>query len=287
VKDANNNLTAYVYDGFDRLAQTNFPSATLSAGVANSADNEQYGYDAAGNRTSLKKRDGSVIGFSFDALNREVVKDIPGGAAADVYSGYDLLNRKLYARFASAGGSGIDYAYDMAGRLTSETTFGKAMAFQYDAASNRTRVTWADGYYAAYGYDALNRATTIGENGATSGLGLLASYSYDNLGRRTGIARGNGTSTSYGYDSASRLTSLAQAMPGGFNSQTWGFTYSPASQVLTRTASNDNYSWTAHPNSDSQTMTPDGLNRDAAIVAASGYDLNQNLIVRTPAMLSP
>ncbi|MDO9222491.1 MAG: RHS repeat domain-containing protein [Caulobacter sp.] len=46
--------------------------------------------------------------------------------------------------FASAGGSGIVWGCDSAGRNTSESTFGKTMAYQYDLAGNRTRVTWPD-----------------------------------------------------------------------------------------------------------------------------------------------
>ena len=57
VTDANGNYAQLAYDGFDRLAQWTFPSPT-TRGQANPSDYEQYGYDADGNRTSLRKRDG-------------------------------------------------------------------------------------------------------------------------------------------------------------------------------------------------------------------------------------
>jgi len=41
---------------------------------------EQYGYDANSNRTSLRKRSGQTINYTYDVLNRETLKDIPGGA---------------------------------------------------------------------------------------------------------------------------------------------------------------------------------------------------------------
>lgn len=50
-----------------------------------------------------------------------------------------------------------------------------------------------------YAYDALNRITSVNENGATSGVGVLASYSYNPLSQRTGVTRGNGGSSTYGY----------------------------------------------------------------------------------------
>jgi hypothetical protein len=37
--------------------------------------------------------------------------------------------------------------------------------FLLDLGGNKTRTTWADGYYVTYAYDALNRMTTATENG--------------------------------------------------------------------------------------------------------------------------
>ena len=65
-----------------------------------------------------------------------------GGAAYSVYTDYDLAGRPTHAHFTSRTGTGVDYAYDTAGRETSETTFSKAMAYQWDLAGHRTRVTW-------------------------------------------------------------------------------------------------------------------------------------------------
>ena len=73
VTDANSNEARFVYDGFDRLFQWQFPSKT-TPGAVNSADFEQYGYDAVGNRISLKKRDGSTLAYAYDALNRMISK---------------------------------------------------------------------------------------------------------------------------------------------------------------------------------------------------------------------
>ncbi|HYG27019.1 MAG TPA: hypothetical protein VD906_08940, partial [Caulobacteraceae bacterium] len=53
VRDANGNLSAYEYDGFDRLAKLRFPSTTRGSGQASATDFEAYDYDAAGNRTGV------------------------------------------------------------------------------------------------------------------------------------------------------------------------------------------------------------------------------------------
>jgi RHS repeat-associated protein len=279
VRDANSNQSTFEYDGHDRLLKLRFPDPNPALIASSATDYEQYGYDANGNRTTLRKRSGEVIAFTYDNLNRETLKDIPGGTAADVYSSYDLLGRKLYARYASAVGQGVDFVWDKAGRLTSETdtASSRALAYQHDKAGNRTRVTWPDGFYAGYVYDAMSRVTAVNENGAISGAGLLASFGYDGLGRRTSIARGNGTTSSFGYDNADRLTSLAQDLASTANDVTLGWSYSPASQVLTRTVSNDNYDWTNYPAAIAN-YAFDGLNRDAAVAAVNGgYDARGNL----------
>jgi YD repeat-containing protein len=112
--DAKGYVATMTYDGFDRQSQWNFPSPT-TPGVTSTTDYEAYGYDPNGNRTSLKKRDGQMLYYSYDALNRMTLKDVPG-TAYDVYYGYDLRNLQLYARYASATGVGINDAYDNAGR---------------------------------------------------------------------------------------------------------------------------------------------------------------------------
>lgn len=132
VTDANGNLATLTYDGFDRLAQWTFPSKT-TFGQVNPADYESYGYDAAGNRTSLRKRDGVTITYQYDGMNRMTVKNVPTSASgADGYSvhyGYDVRGLQTYARFGSSAGAGINNAYDGLGRMTSSTsTMGGAAA---------------------------------------------------------------------------------------------------------------------------------------------------------------
>lgn len=252
VQDAHGNQTDFQYDGHDRLRFTYFPHPTTGArctqpGTATGTPScasgqtydptyERYDLDAHGNRTGLRGRDGQVIAFTFDALNRQTLKDIPGGTASDVYSKYDLAGRPQWLKFANASGEGIVYGYDSAQRLTSETSFGRAVSYQYDVGGNRTRLIWPDANYIQYTYDALNRMDQVRENGATSGAGLLADYGYDALSRRTTLARGNGTAVGYSHDLASRLTGLTQDFASTGQDLVLALTYTAASQLETRSS---------------------------------------------------
>lgn len=242
VIDANGNKATMTFDGHDRQLRWTFPSKT-TVGQVNAADYEEYGYDQNGNRTQLRKRDGQIIGYSYDALNRISAKDIPGGTAADVYYGYNLQSLQLFARFGSISGQGITSTYDGFGRLTSSANniggTNRTLSYLYDAGGNRIRVTHPDTNYFTYEYDGLNRATLIRENGATT----LTTLSYDMAGRRSGLVRGGAGTTSYGYDGASRLSSLGHDLALTASDVTSTFGYSPSSQMVTRTVTNDAYAF--------------------------------------------
>ena len=273
IKDANGNLASMTYDGFGRLSKWTFPDKTL-VGQVSTTDYETYGYDANGNRTSLRKRDGQTIGYTFDALNRMTLKTEPVGSS--IYYGYDLQGHQLYARFGSVTGAGITDTYDGLGRLitTSTNQSGTALTIshQYDSDGDRTRVTHPDGSYFAYGYDGLDRLTLIAENGATT----IVSATYNPQGMVATLVRGAVTTT-YGYDGILRPTSIADDMAGTNGDETETLGYSPASQIVTDTRSNDAYAFNAYVNVN-RSYSHNGLNEYTAAGSSSfGYDANGNL----------
>ncbi|MEQ8484331.1 MAG: RHS repeat domain-containing protein [Pseudomonadales bacterium] len=121
-----------------------FPSKT-TPGAVNEADYEAYGYDAAGNRTSLRKRDGRTLTYQYDGLNRVSVKTVPSTASGtpgySVHYRYDMRGLQTRARFGSASGTGITNAYDAFGRLVSSTTtmggVSRTLDSEYDAGGRR------------------------------------------------------------------------------------------------------------------------------------------------------
>jgi RHS repeat-associated protein len=290
VVDANGNRANLTYDGFDRQATWVFPSTTkpasfnpatpttalASAGAANAADYEQYGYDANGNRTSLKKRDGQLIGYTYDAVNRLVTKDLPG-TAVDVSYSYDLLGRQLTAKY-TASGLGVANAYDAVGRLSSSTNttdgISRTLGYQYDANGNRTRLTFPDTTAFSYAYDGLNRMTTITEVASSI---VRANIAYDNYGRRNGVSRAGADSMGYQYDPVSRLKILSHGFTTTTNNLSLTFSYNPASQIVSQVRDNDIYAYGGDYNV-VRPYTANGLNQYAAAGPATfTYDLNGNL----------
>ncbi len=279
VTDANGNRAELRYDGHDRQVRWVFPHPTTT-GAVNEGDYEAYGYDAGGNRTSLRKRDGVTITYSYDQLGRLLVKTVPasatGAAGYSVHYGYDVGNRQTFARFGSASGTGITNVYDSFGRVASTTNnmgaLSRVLSYQYDAGSSRSRLTFPDGHFLAYEYDAGARLTAIRENGGTA----VVTFTYDAAARLSGRAS-TGASASYGYDAISRLASLGTDLAGTASDQSLGLTRNAASQIVTRTASNDAYaSNTAYPVNRSYSVN--GLNQYIAAGPATFlYDANGNL----------
>ena len=209
-------------------------------------------------------------------LTAKTVPTAAGGAAGyTVNYGYDLLGRQLTATFAS-NGLGISNTYDAFGQLASSSSntdgVAQTMSSQYDLAGNRTSLTGnagARGYGAAFDHDVLNGWTAY-ENQVQVG--------YDNQGRWATMNMGTaGNAVSYGYDPVDRLTSLSHDLAGTAADQTLTFGYNPASQITSRTASNDSYAYNGLANVN-RGYTSNGLNQYAVAGSATfTYDGNGNL----------
>jgi RHS repeat-associated protein len=275
LKDAENNLTTYVYDGHDRLSQTRYPSPTKGAGTSSTTDYEQLTYNAKSIVTQRRLRNAQLINYSYDNLDRVTLKDLPG-AEPDASYAYDLLGR---VTSATQNSQTLTTTYDALSRILTMAGPLGTNSYSYDAAGRRISFAYPNsGPTIGYDYDVTGNVTAIRENGATSGAGLLGSYAYDDLGRRTSLTRGNGAVTSYAFDPVSRLTGFTQDVSGTAQDLTVnGISYNPASQMTGLTRSNDSYAWTGHYNVN-RNYTANGLNQFTAAGPTSlGYDALGNL----------
>lgn len=236
--DGMNNVSVLEYDGFDRLVKLRYPNPT--GGGTSNTDYEQYTYYPDGNVQTYRNRGGDTFSLSYDALGRQTA--MSGGGAPNRNFAYDNLGRLTSA--AIVGGASLTRSWDVLGRLTSETQnpLAKTVAYEYDPAGRRTRLTWPDGFFVNYDYNTVGDLVSIRENGAPDWS--LAAWNYDNLGRRTAMSRANGASSAWAYDAAGRLGTLTHDLPGTADDQTLTFTYNPAGQIVTRTMSNTAYAYT-------------------------------------------
>jgi RHS repeat-associated protein len=260
VIDANGNRAEMAYDGFDRLRRWTFPSTGAPGkpppGQVDPADYEEYGYDAVGNRTSFRKRDGSVLTYRYDDLNRVIRKIVPeraGLSAAqtrDVYYEYNHpLGLQTKARFDSLEGAGATSYFNLFGLPTATllTMDGhyRYTSYYHDDAGNLVRLSHSDGVHFAYEYDPAGRTTLIKEVSSSPSLDdLIVRYWYNGAGNRSGVVRGAGSggfTTVFYRDALERPTVVANDLPGTANDAPIELAYNSASQIVGRSVSNDDY----------------------------------------------
>jgi len=194
--DASSNHTHFDYIHNHQLQTTTFPSGYT----------ETYQWDGNDNLNYRTDRNQQQIRYSYTYQNQLVQKDYPDGTQLSytidpagrltqvvdptgTYTfAYDNMNRLKSAT--------TDYTFDSAGNLT--------VQYGYDAASNRTSMTDPQSLATIYGYDVLNRLTSLAFNGQNPAFG----FGYDALSRRTSLTRPNSVNTTYAYDAVSRLISI-------------------------------------------------------------------------------
>jgi RHS repeat-associated protein len=224
--------------------------------------------------TSRRLRDGNSIGFTYDNLNRVTFKDLPG-TEPDVTYAYDNLSRPISV---SQTGNSLSFTYDALSRQLTEVGPQGTITSAYDPAGNRTQITYpGTGLYVNYDYLANGALSAIRENGATAGVGVLASYGYDNLGRRTSITFGNGATQVFTYDAVSRLATLSNDLSGTTNDLSVTYSYNPASQITQAVRTGDAYAYGGDYDVN-RGYTSNGLNQyTASGSAALTYGAKGNL----------
>jgi RHS repeat-associated protein len=182
--------TTYQYDAFGNLTQTTAPLGRVTSSV----------YDANGNKTSDKDARGNLTTYKYDALNRLIETDYADGTKAT--KTYDFRGNVVTE--TDQGGHGTQHQYDLAGRQISVTqAYGTDSAqtttYAYDAAGRKTSETDALGHTTTYTYDAAGNLTAI------SGVKGNLQYGYDNARNRVTVTDGNRNTTNYQYDARKRL----------------------------------------------------------------------------------
>lgn len=157
--------------------------------------------------------------YTYDALSN--LRTIAQGAQRRYFI-YDALSRLLYARYPEQG---VIANLSVAGGELVENNSQWSLAYSYDASGNLATRQDARGVVATYGYDALNRSTTIAYTDGTPGITRRYDSATNGKGRlwQSETAGGAGTRmTIDAYDAMGRpLTQRQQFRTSG----AWGQSY--------------------------------------------------------------
>lgn len=204
------------------------PQGLVATETAPNGGVTTYGYDNAGNRTSVQNALGHTTTYIYDAAGRVTQETLPTGLVTS-YT-YDLRGRLLTQ---NRGGLVTTFTYTPSGQVASMTLpSGHAISYTYDAAQRL--IGWSDnrGAVGVYTLGAMGNRTveqikdTLGNiawttarsinslnrvMGETIGVNQSTSYGYDANGERTSEANGLNQSTSYTLDGLKRVTAITNA----------------------------------------------------------------------------
>lgn len=268
-------LIGATYDALNRLTLKNLPG---------SEPDVSYGYDLLGRLTSASQT-GASLSFSYDALGRNLTQAGPQGT---VTSAYDLSGRRTRLTYPGSE-LYLDYDYLVTGEMTrirengATTAIGVLATFAHDDLGRRTSLTFGNGTYQTYGWDAVSRLTSQSINLAGSADDLTISIpGYNPAGQITVQTRSNdayafrrfppGGSRPYTSNGLNQYTQSGGVHPtydARGNLVTSGptaFTYSSENMLLSRT----------EPGEPNVTLSWDPLLRlrevQGAATARFGYD---------------
>ena len=220
--DANNKTITYAYYHDGLLQAIQYPSGTIGTNTSYTYDNARrmvYRYDTTGQTA-----------YGYDAANRLLQIATPDGNGGNNYVQYtyDNANKRatMFVGATASASNTYTYTYDAGNLLTSiQNPAGETTKFEYTDNNRLSKQTdqWtasSTGMVSTYGYDTIDRLTSILHK--TSGGTTRSSYgyTYDATGSRVATRTEPDASTStYGYDWSGQIISESN------DSSTTGYSY--------------------------------------------------------------
>ena len=238
VTDANGALSQATYDYLGRRRTT----TQVVRQPAPAAYTTTYAYDTPGGLLSSATSPGSVVtGYGYD--NAGETTSVTDGASNTTRYGYDYAGRRI--RTTLPDGSGATVTFNAAGRQvgaakldTDGTTVLASVSARFDNNGNRTAVTDARGHTITFAYDATDRLTSEVQP-VTSSTSITTSFGYDAAGNRTRFTDGRDnafvtTYTPWNLPEAA-IEPVTPAYPAAAD-RTFTTVYDAAGQVATQTS---------------------------------------------------
>ena len=259
ITDANGAVSRLYYDAVGNVTQVQDPRGFSTHHV----------YDSLNRRTQERDELNRVWAFTYDPEGNLLTESFPDGRVFTSY--YDSLGRLDYVAYG--GPRFADFDYDADGNMTTlidhvgisgftwdsmnrlqsaHDPYGQTVSYLYDAASNRTRITYPGSRIVNYSYDSAERLSSV-----SPWAGGTFTYSWRADGKLSQLTNGNGTYTSYGYDAAARLTSMITRAGAGSVFIAQNFTLDPNGNITRITGEQP----TPPPSGLTKSMTFDNTNR--------------------------
>jgi RHS repeat-associated protein len=235
VKGINGQASFHMYDEAGRLKKTytsdgsqayntyfNYNEVGLLSGMRQETASgvlllsDTFLYDANGNRTETRHKDGKKEIYTYDLPNRllrEQYVDAAGTVTLDIVYDYDVMGNRISR---TVNGTKTSYGYDKANQMTSVNS----TTLSYDANGNTT----SDGSR-TYAYNAENQLISAKNSSGT----VIAQYEYNHEGQRT--KKVSGGVTELYYYNAGHLAYITDET----NKLRYSFTRNAAGQLLTMT----------------------------------------------------
>jgi YD repeat-containing protein len=162
--DFNQQTTLFTYDpNNDRLLSTKYADERV----------ESFTYNEVGQRQTMIDLSDITI-YNYDNRHR-LIKEIKPNQAILEYD-YDKVGNRTLLKFTPPTGvaAQVKYQYDAFNRLEKVVAPDGETIYNYDLVGNRQQITYANGTYTKYGYDPLNRLTSLETRKPDNSL--LASY---------------------------------------------------------------------------------------------------------------
>jgi RHS repeat-associated protein len=267
VEDANENLTQFEYDDWNRPTATVLPMGQRNRTDYNpfgqviattdfNGDTINYGYDSYGRLKNQTFTDSRIpaVSYDYDPVTLQLAAVTQEGRGATYYTydnydrlatlttpdqkvvqyGYDLLNN-ITSLVTPAGT--VSYGYDSLNRLDTVSEGTRILAdYDYNPVGNLSKTTFANGSVESRQYDSRNRLKQVTTRNVVGTIFSDFKYTLDGVGNRTKVEEYGGRTVDYTYDALNRLTQ--EKMVGGVTGErTIDYTYDLAGNRLTRSDS--------------------------------------------------
>jgi RHS repeat-associated protein len=294
-RDANGNTTLYAYNDHNQIQS--IQDALLKS--------ETRSYERGGLPRRSVDRMGQLSAVTYDVLGRPTTMSFgateanPTAYKSQIECTWDAGNRltQIVDKTCAdpigspnctsvANVSTITRNYDGLDRMVSEVTPQGEVAYGYDNAGRRTRLTIKNGEPGAqitqpaitYAYDNANRLTGIQQAAGPINAGLARNIvlAYDASGQRTQTTLANGSTVNYTYDNAGQLTAIVYRKADGSQIGDLLYEYDAAGR---RTSIGGSLAQQNLPPADITDATYDANNRLLTWAGQSyAYDDNGNLL---------